>query len=60
MTLPCLDGFDVVAECTGVEKIANDSINYVARGGTLLIYGVYSDNALVHWQPNKIFLDEIK
>ncbi|ORX33221.1 chaperonin 10-like protein, partial [Kockovaella imperatae] len=53
-------GYDVVAECTGVEKIANDSINYVSRGGTLLIYGVYSDNALVHWSPSKIFLDEIK
>jgi D-arabinitol dehydrogenase (NADP+) len=46
------DGFDIVAECTGVESIVgclaslkakslikqvNDSINYVARGGTLLV-----------------------
>ncbi|ETW75840.1 hypothetical protein HETIRDRAFT_156927 [Heterobasidion irregulare TC 32-1] len=52
-------GFDVVVEATGAEKIANDSINYVRRGGTLLIYGVYSDEALVHWPPSKIFGDEI-
>jgi len=52
-------GFDVVCECTGVEKIVNDSINYVARGGTLLVYGVYEEKARVSWPPSKIFLDEI-
>lgn len=53
-------GFDVVAECTGVEKIVNDSINYVARGGTLLVYGVYEDSATVTWHPAKIFGDELR
>ncbi|KDQ60175.1 hypothetical protein JAAARDRAFT_32547 [Jaapia argillacea MUCL 33604] len=53
-------GFDVVVEATGVEKIAQDSINYVRRGGTLMIYGVYENKALVHWPPSKIFGDEIK
>ena len=53
-------GFDVVVEATGVEKIAQDSINYVRRGGTLMIYGVYANKALVHWPPSKIFGDEIK
>jgi len=53
-------GFDVVAECTGVEEIVNDSINYVARGGTLLVYGVYSDAARVSWTPTKIFVDELR
>lgn len=53
-------GFDVVAECTGVEKIVNDSINYVARGGTLLVYGVYEGDARVSWPPSKIFGDEIR
>lgn len=52
-------GFDVV-EATGVEKIADDSINYVRRGGTLMIYGVYAKEAKVHWPPGKIFGDEIK
>ncbi|KEI39514.1 uncharacterized protein L969DRAFT_17435 [Mixia osmundae IAM 14324] len=53
-------GFDVVVEATGVESLIQDSINYVRRGGTLLVYGVYSDAARVHWPPNKIFLDEIR
>jgi len=53
-------GFDVVIEATGVEKVANESINYVRRGGTLMIYGVYENKALVHWPPSKIFGDEIR
>ncbi|KAJ7910635.1 chaperonin 10-like protein [Mycena leptocephala] len=53
-------GFDVVVEATGVEKLANESINYVRRGGTLMIYGVYENKARVHWPPSKIFGDEIK
>jgi len=52
-------GFDVVVEATGVEKLANEAINYVRRGGTLMIYGVYENKALVHWPPSKIFGDEI-
>ncbi|KNZ82272.1 L-threonine 3-dehydrogenase [Termitomyces sp. J132] len=53
-------GFDIVVEATGVEKLANESINYVRRGGTLMIYGVYENKALVHWPPSKIFGDEIR
>ncbi|TFK41625.1 chaperonin 10-like protein [Crucibulum laeve] len=53
-------GFDVVIEATGSEQVANDAINFVRRGGTLMIYGVYSDSARVHWSPAKIFGDEIK
>ncbi|CAL1708962.1 unnamed protein product [Somion occarium] len=53
-------GFDVVVEATGSEKIASDAINYVRRGGTLMIYGVYDSTARVHWSPSKIFLDEIR
>ncbi|KAI0711362.1 NADP+-dependent D-mannitol dehydrogenase [Earliella scabrosa] len=53
-------GFDVVVEATGQESIANDAINYVRRGGTLMIYGVYNNDARVHWPPSKIFVDEIK
>jgi D-arabinitol dehydrogenase (NADP+) len=53
-------GFDVVVEATGVEQLANESINYVRKGGTLMIYGVYENKALVHWPPSKIFGNEIK
>ena len=52
-------GFDVVVEATGVEKLANDAINFVRRGGTLMVYGVYENKARVHWPPAKIFSDEI-
>ena len=52
-------GFDIVVEATGSVKILEDSINYVRRGGTLVVYGVYSDSAKVSWPPSKIFGDEI-
>jgi D-arabinitol dehydrogenase (NADP+) len=53
-------GFDVVVEATGVGSIVQESINYVRRGGTLLVYGVYENEALVSWPPSKIFADEIR
>ncbi|KAL1943797.1 hypothetical protein VTO73DRAFT_3615 [Trametes versicolor] len=53
-------GFDVVVEATGSEKIANQAIHYVRRGGTLMVYGVYDNAAQVHWPPAKIFVDEIR
>jgi len=52
-------GFDVVVEATGVEKLANEAINYVRRAGTLMLYGVYENSARVHWSPMRIFNDEI-
>ncbi|KAG8987406.1 hypothetical protein FRB90_003365 [Tulasnella sp. 427] len=53
-------GFDAVVEATGNEAIANNSINFVRRGGKLMIYGVYPESARVHWPPGKIFLEEIQ
>ncbi|KAF8454518.1 chaperonin 10-like protein [Terfezia claveryi] len=52
-------GFDIVVEATGSAKILEDSINYVRRGGKLVVYGVYSDESRVTWPPSKIFGDEI-
>ncbi|PBP20455.1 putative Sorbitol dehydrogenase [Diplocarpon rosae] len=52
-------GFDIVVEATGSPKILEDAINYVRRGGTLVVYGVYSESARVSWPPSKIFGDEI-
>ncbi|KAF9529979.1 chaperonin 10-like protein [Crepidotus variabilis] len=51
--------FDIVIEATGSQAIATDSINFVRRGGSLLIYGVYSNADRVQWSPAKIFQDEI-
>jgi len=53
-------GFDAVVEATGSEKLVNDSINYVRRGGSLLVYAVYDNAHQVHWSPAKIFGDEIR
>jgi D-arabinitol dehydrogenase (NADP+) len=52
-------GFDIVVEATGSPKILEDAINYVRRGGKLVVYGVYSSSAKVSWPPSKIFGDEI-
>ena len=52
-------GFDIVIEATGSVKILEDAINYVRRGGKLVVYGVYSNEARVSWPPSKIFGDEI-
>lgn len=46
-------------EATGSPKILEDAINYVRRGGKLVVYGVYSSAARVTWPPSKIFGDEI-
>ncbi|KAF7323940.1 Zinc-binding dehydrogenase [Mycena kentingensis (nom. inval.)] len=53
-------GFDAVVEATGSEAVANECIHYVRRGGTLMVYGVYANEARVHWPPSKIFRDEIR
>lgn len=53
-------GFDVVVEATGSVKLLEDAINYVRRGGTLVVYGVYANSARVSWPPAKIFGDEIR
>ncbi|KAI9799285.1 MAG: hypothetical protein M1833_004163 [Piccolia ochrophora] len=52
-------GFDIVIEATGSVKVLEDAINYVRRGGKLVVYGVYSNSARVSWPPSKIFGDEI-
>ncbi|EAS33921.3 chlorophyll synthesis pathway protein BchC [Coccidioides immitis RS] len=52
-------GFDIVVEATGSVKILEDAINYVRRGGKLVVYGVYANKDRVTWPPSKIFGDEI-
>ena len=45
-------GFDIVIEATGVEKVAQQAIDFVRRGGKLMVYGVYDNAARVHWPPS--------
>lgn len=47
-------GFDIVVEATGSVKILEDAINYVRRGGKLVVYGVYANKDRVSWPPSKI------
>ena len=47
-------GFDVVIEASGSVQALKDAIGYVARGGTLLYYGVTKNNMIHHslmWEP---------
>ncbi|OJJ62418.1 hypothetical protein ASPSYDRAFT_76278 [Aspergillus sydowii CBS 593.65] len=53
-------GFDIVVEATGNVNILEDSINYVRRGGKLVIYGDYSKKDHVSLSPSKIIGDEIQ
>jgi D-arabinitol dehydrogenase (NADP+) len=40
------NGFDYVVEATGAAPMAEDAMRFVRRRGTILIYGVYPDDAL--------------
>jgi len=53
-------GYDIVVEATGSAKILENAINFVTKGGKLVVYGVYNDNAHISLSPNKIFKEEIK
>jgi len=52
-------GFDAVVEATGVASIATRAIDYVTKGGKLLIYGVYGKADRVSWAPDTIFSKEL-
>lgn len=47
-------GFDIVVEATGGVTVLEDAINYVRRGGKLVVYGVYNNFDTVSWPPTKI------
>ena len=46
-------------EATGARSVLEDSVNYVRKGGKLVIYGVYGDHVKVSWEPHKIWSNEI-
>ncbi|KAJ6000458.1 alcohol dehydrogenase [Penicillium waksmanii] len=52
-------GFDIVVEATGNAKILGNAINFVTKGGKLVVYGVYGEDDRVSLPPNKIFKEEI-
>jgi D-arabinitol dehydrogenase (NADP+) len=52
-------GFDIVVEATGAPSVLNQSIHYVRKGGTLVVYGVYDEAAKLAWPPMLIWANEI-
>ena len=52
-------GFDVVVEASGSHVVLEKAVDYCARGGKLVYYGVYPKEALIKVSPSRIFSDEI-
>lgn len=52
-------GFDIVVEATGSERVLENALHFVTKGGKLVIYGVYNDESRISLSPNKIFKEEI-
>lgn len=52
-------GFDIVVEATGSPKVLEQSIEYVRKGGKLVVYGVYDKQVKIAWSPFHIWENEI-
>ena len=52
-------GFDYVIEATGAAAVCEEALRFVRRHGTLLVYGVYPENASVRFNPFDLFRGEI-
>lgn len=52
-------GFDYIVEATGSASVCQDALQFVRRGGTLLVYGVYPESDSVRFNPFDLFRREI-
>jgi D-arabinitol dehydrogenase (NADP+) len=52
-------GFDYIIEATGSPAVCEEALQYARRGGTLLVYGVYPEDAAVRFNPFDVFRQEI-
>jgi D-arabinitol dehydrogenase (NADP+) len=52
-------GFDYIVEATGSALVCEDALQFVRRGGTLLVYGVYPETETVRFNPFDLFRREI-
>lgn len=52
-------GFDIVIEATGAPTVLEAALNYVRKGGKLVVYGVYDESVKIAWPPFKIWENEI-
>ncbi len=54
-----LDKFDCVFECTGMPDVWENSINYVRRGGTVVLFGGCKSGTTVTYDAERLHYDEI-
>jgi len=52
-------GFDYVLECTGMPKVWEASVNYVRRGGTVILFGGCKSDTKVTYDTGRLHYDEI-
>ena len=52
-------GVDLVVECTGQINVWQDSINYVRRGGTVILFGGCKGGSSVQFDAQRLHYDEI-
>jgi D-arabinitol dehydrogenase (NADP+) len=52
-------GFDIVVEATGSPTVLESSLNFVRKGGKLVVYGVYDESVKIAWSPFRIWEHEV-
>ncbi len=52
-------GFDYVFECTGQIEVWENAVNYVRRGGTVILFGGCKPGSVVTYDTYRIHYDEI-
>ena len=52
-------GFDYVFECTGQPDVWESSVNYIRRGGTVILFGGCASGTTVTYDTGRIHYDEI-
>ena len=52
-------GFDYVFECTGMPDVWKASVNYVRRGGTVVLFGGCKSGTTVTYDAGRLHYDEI-
>lgn len=52
-------GADVVFECTGIPEVWEESVSFVRRGGTVILFGGCREGTRVSYDAGRIHYDEI-
>ncbi|MEM7734920.1 MAG: zinc-dependent alcohol dehydrogenase family protein [Deinococcota bacterium] len=54
------NGFDVVADATGVPKVIENTFNYLKPGGKMWVFGVTAEDVRVPFSPYEVFRRDLK